>query len=287
MSETAAGTADAEKEIRPRQRFEFGANWARFLRSLDEDRITEAEKSLRAMLEIDNLEGQRFLDIGSGSGLFSLAARRLGATVHSFDYDPQSVACAQELKRRYFPDDPNWIIEQASVLDEAYLARLGQADIVYSWGVLHHTGRMWKALANVAGLVAPGGKLFISIYNDQGRKSRFWAAFKRSYVRHPWLRPFLISFVLLRSWGPIIVLDTLRMRGPLKSWNEYKRNRGMSPFSDVIDWAGGWPFEVATPDAIFDFYRKRGFALERLVTRQGIGCNEFVFSKPRSRRTAY
>src|SRR5262245_19550353 len=123
-------------------RFEFGKNWTRFLESLSDIRIREAETSLREMLGVKSLHDKSFLDIGSGSGLFSLAARRLGARVHSFDYDRHSVACAAELKRRYFPNDSHWTIAQGSVLDDEYMLSLGQFDIVYSWGVLHHTGAM-------------------------------------------------------------------------------------------------------------------------------------------------
>src|SRR6266545_5844853 len=148
-------------EIAQGARFEFGKNWTRFLAGLDGQRIAQAEESLRAMLETTGLKGKSFLDIGSGSGLFSLAARRLGARVHSFDYDPQSVACAAELRRRYFPGDAQWVVEEGSALDADYLARLGKFDIVYSWGVLHHTGRMWQALENAQLPVAPGGRLFI------------------------------------------------------------------------------------------------------------------------------
>src|SRR5207302_4892266 len=114
----SASMNTAATEIREGQRFEFGKNWSRFLAILDEQRIYEAERSLGKMLGGTNLKGKSFLDIGSGSGLFSLAARRLGAHVHSFDYDPKSVACTRELKRRFFSEDKNWRIEQGSVLDK-------------------------------------------------------------------------------------------------------------------------------------------------------------------------
>src|SRR5215471_18127766 len=138
------------REVASGNRFEFGKNWSRFLSLLNERHIEEAERSLREMLELEDLAGKSFLDIGSGSGLFSLAAHRLGASVHSFDFDPQSVACARELKRRFFPDDSSWIVEEGSVLDTQYLCSLPQFDVVYSWGVLHHTGQMWQALEHLA-----------------------------------------------------------------------------------------------------------------------------------------
>ena len=125
-------------EVARGQRFEFGKNWSRFLALLDDQRILDAEGSLKRMLELETLEGKSFLDAGSGSGLFSLAARRLGARVHSFDYDPHSVACTAELKRRYFPNDSSWKVEERSVLDQGYLGSLGTFDVVYSSGVLHH-----------------------------------------------------------------------------------------------------------------------------------------------------
>src|SRR5687768_17002539 len=126
------------------------------------------------MLNVERLDGKSFLDIGSGSGLFSLAARRLGARVHSFDYDPQSVACTTELRRRYVPASADWIVERGSALDRDYLSTLGTFDVVYSWGVLHHTGSMWQALDNVKPLVAERGHLYIAIYNDLGEITDRW-----------------------------------------------------------------------------------------------------------------
>src|SRR5262249_17263995 len=153
---------------------------------LNDDRLRSAERSLCDMLECNSLEGLSFLDLGSGSGLFSLAAVRLGATrVHSLDIDPQSVGCALALRRQFAPSADNWNIEEASVLDRTHIDALGQFDVVYAWGVLHHTGAMRVGLENAGSAVAAGGRLFIAIYNDQGARSRRWRAIKRLYNRLP------------------------------------------------------------------------------------------------------
>jgi len=272
---------DHGAEIREGRRFEFGANWARFLESLDEARIERAQRSLQDMLGAPDLRGKRFLDVGSGSGLFSLAARRLGASVRSFDYDPKSVACTQELRRRYFPDDPDWTVERGSALDADYLGRLGRFDVVYSWGVLHHTGALWQALENVSPLVADGGRLFLAIYNDQGWASVLWLRVKQLYNRLPGpLRWLVLGPAFVRLWGPAFVRDLLH-GDPARTWREGV-GRGMDPWRDVVDWVGGLPFEAARPEKIVDYYAAKGFRLERLETSGGgHGCNEFVFSRPR------
>jgi len=139
--------------------FSFGKNWHNFLESLSEDKIQCAENSLKKMLQVENLTGKRFLDAGCGSGLFSLAALRLGAQeVVSFDIDEDSVACAKYIDKQYGPF-PQWQIKEGSSLDHNFLEKLGKFDVVYSWGVLHHTGNMWDALANITVPVANGGLL--------------------------------------------------------------------------------------------------------------------------------
>ena len=261
-------SSSGNKRLTEDARFEFGANWLKFLDDLNDERIKQAELSLKEMLQ-ESLDGRSFVDIGSGSGLSSLAACRLGAVVHSFDFDSKSVACTKELKRRYRPDDAAWTIERGSVLDKGYLCDLGQFDVVYSWGVLHHTGAMWQAMENVIPLVKSGGKLFIAIYNDQGIRSRYWYQIKKLYVQRKSLRlplllihmpyPFLPSFLMRLASG------RLRLR------------RGMSFWRDVVDWIGGYPFEVASVNEIVEFFRGRGFRLDRLVRTTRSGCNEYVF----------
>jgi len=280
-------------------RFAFGRNWSRFLRTVTEERIAAATNSLIRAFGHAGLQGKRFLDIGCGSGLFSLAAYRLGATVHSFDYDPDSVACAEELRRREGAAADRWRVEQGSVLDAGYLAGLGTFDVVYSWGVLHHTGEMWRSLDLAALRVAPGGMLWIAIYNDQGVWSRVWRGVKRGYVALPkWLQPAYVvvvggSWMLQRAMLRLVLvaggmlLRLVTLRNPLRRFSQARaeaaasqRSRGMHVWYDLVDWIGGYPFEVARPEEVFRRLRDQGFRLHDLTTcGGGLGCNEFLFRR--------
>jgi len=271
--------ADAHAaEVARGERFKFGENWRRFLQTMSEERAQTAVRSLRTMLGLEKLAGLRFLDIGSGSGLFSLAAHRLGALVTSFDYDSDSVGCTNEIRRRYAGGSNDWTILQGSVLDAEFMRSLGQFEVVYSWGVLHHTGAMWTAIDAALERVAPGGWLFIAIYNDQGAWSRRWKKIKRYYCSGPFGR-----FVVCATFIPYqitrdLAADIVWRRNPWKRYTEYSRARGMSPMRDWIDWLGGYPFEVAKPEEIILALTQRGYRLTNLVTQGGTcGCVEYVF----------
>ena len=265
-------------------RFAFGKNWQSFVDSaLNTQRISKASDSLRRLLNAEHLGGRTFLDIGCGSGLFSLAACLLGAEhVVAFDYDQDSVEASIALRARARISPDWWHIQHGSVLDRALLDRLDSADIVYSWGVLHHTGAMWQAIDNAAGKIKPGGQFAVALYNDVQRMlggSAMWWHVKRAYN----VSPLPVKRMLEYGYSSAFFLkDVVNMRDPLRTIKEYSSDsgRGMDFWHDVRDWLGGFPYEYATPAAVFNhLHAKFGLQLEYLNTSSGVGCNEFTFRK--------
>ena len=261
-------------EVASGERFPFGMNWTRFLETLSDSRIEQAERSIVDMLELSDLRGMSFLDVGSGSGIFSLVAHRLGADVHSFDYDPSSVACTRQVRTLYARDGVRWQIERGSALDQAYMESLGRFDIVYAWGVLHHTGDLWTSLAYAADRVRAGGSILLAVYNDQGMKSRLWLWIKRFYCSGIVGRSAVVGTVFPYFFLRILVSSCLSMRN---LFSKYSVDRGMSLIRNWHDWCGGLPYEVASVEAIFRFFSDRHFILRNIRTKNGSGNNQFVF----------
>ena len=264
-----------ELELKTGQRFDFGANWQMFLAELSDPDIAMASAALLDSLEVSSLTGITFLDVGSGSGLSSLAAFRAGARVVSFDFDPRSVLCTEELRARSGATVTEWRVLRGSILDSQFVASLGEFDVVYSWGVLHHTGAMWQALDQAISRVAVSGQLFIALYNDQGWASRYWQLVKKTYNRSSSHSFAMIAvhapyFLAMRMGGNILNLINGRVRG----------RRGMKFWRDVIDWLGGYPFEVADLHDVVRYVEAKGFRLQNMnAVGWRNGCNEWVFRR--------
>ena len=265
-----------------RTRFKFGRNWQSYARVVDEAAVERARTSIIELTGPLDPSWETFLDIGSGSGLFSAAATHLGLEVRAFDYDIDSVEATRSTLERFAEVGVSWQVDRGDILDPEYVARLGPSDIVYAWGVLHHTGDMWTALTNTAGLVAEDGILILAIYNDQGWVSEFWRIIKRSYARYPVLRPFLLAGTFLRFWARSIARDTLRHWDPLHSWRHHgqREPRAMSAWHTLVDWVGGYPFDVASPDEVGIALQKLGLNVEKsILIVDGSGNNQFVARK--------
>ena len=258
-------------------RFAFGKNWSEFLAHFNEDRLRAAQQSLTDFLGMSTLSGKSFLDIGCGSGLFSLAAHSLGALkVVSFDYDANSVSCAESLRDKAGAPK-NWIVQRGSVLDREFLRSLGTFDLVYSWGVLHHTGEMWQAIRNAASLVAPSGLLCIALYN-RTPQSEHWRKVKKFYCQSS--KPVKLGLDTYYVVKQRVLRNLVHGRNPFKAgFQNFGRERGMHWLADLRDWLGGYPYEFATVDEVFSFMKQEfpSSSLVNIKTEPGLGNNWFLY----------
>lgn len=260
--------------------FAFGKNWASYAKAIDPDRIEQAKTSLARLLKPTELEGARFLDIGCGSGLSSLAALRLGAReIIALDIDPDSVATAQQVLANHAPEG-GWSADVATVFDLSP-ERQGRFDVVYSWGVLHHTGAMHEAIKKAAAMVGEHGIFAFALYRKTPMCG-FWTLEKRWYS-HAETRKQQVA----RRLYTYLLKSRLRLSGqdPTTYIHNYRSQRGMNFEHDVHDWLGGYPYESITPSEVRRTMGELGFTEVRSVTERagiglfGSGCDEFVFRR--------
>jgi len=255
--------------------FSFGKNWKGYLHTVDQTDIDKARQDIAHWLGEDHISGKTVVDIGSGSGIHSLAFYSLGASsIRSFDYDQHSVEATQTLWDKE-GQPQNWTVTQGSILDREFVDSLGEGfDIVYSWGVLHHTGDMWPAIDNAISLVKPGGRLWIALYS-KGPLYPQHLALKEKYNA---ASSFGQKWMVGRAVGRVMLGRIKRFQNPF-AWNE-KRGRGMNVYHDIVDWLGGLPYEVASEDEVVTLGRRNGLVLERIWAMPEGGCSTYVFSSP-------
>ncbi|AZO31849.1 MULTISPECIES: class I SAM-dependent methyltransferase [unclassified Mesorhizobium] len=258
-------------------RYDFGRNWSDLATRFENEHLDRACEDLRRL--VGDVAGKTFLDIGCGSGLHSAAALRLGAArVRALDYDTDCVETTRAVLSRFAPE-AEWSVERADILDNGSLPS-GTFDIVYSWGVLHHTGDMWAAIRNAADLVGRGGRFGIAIYLKTPL-CRLWTVEKRLYSSHRCLRPpakalFVSAYMLAR---------TLRHRDPIAFVKNYRTHRGMEFLADVDDWLGGYPYQSTSAEELETTVEKLGFRTKRRfnvtpgIGLFGAGCGEWCFER--------
>lgn len=282
MTQAAAQKRDERFDVN--SHYGFGENWADYSKHIDEAKIAMAEEGLWKLLPSSTLEGKTFLDIGCGSGLHTLSALRSGIKgAACIDIDPHSVATTEAVLKRFWPGD-NYVAFEHNILSDTTDRRLpvGGFDIVYSWGVLHHTGDMWAAVEKAAHYVAPGGKFVIALYK-KSPLCNFWRAEKKLYTNVPALRPVLNAAYMALYCGIKVALG----QNPVRYIRDYEEERGMRFITDVKDWLGGYPYESATADEVQAQVEAMGFTLERSYNIEapkgggilGSGCGEYVFKR--------
>lgn len=273
-----------ENSYKNSNHFSFGKNWQNFLKTLNEEKIEEAKKSLVDFLGgAERIKGKTFVDIGCGSGLFSYAAYKLGAArVLSVDVDEFSIACAKHLHEKE-GNPETWQITKGSALDENFIKSLGKFDIVYSWGVLHHTGDMLMAIRNVVKLANNSSLFYLAIYNKNRKAvfegtSGFWLSVKKIYNSSGAVIKGIMEFVYISY---LLLGLAFNGKNPFRYVRDYQYStlRGMDFLTDIKDWLGGYPYEYASVEEMKNLLSNDGFECLKCKEVRSIGCNEFLFFK--------
>jgi len=249
--------------------FNFGKNWLNYSKTVKNEDLETMKESLVNLIGLENIKDKTFLDIGCGSGLFSIAAKKLGAgKVIGIDILPDSIKSSEENKKKFDVQDISF--ERLSILDDK-IKNLGRFDVVYAWGSLHHAGEMWKAIENTIHCVENNGLLVLAIYNKHWT-SKFWWNIKKIYN----CKNRIIKKII-ELWYFIFIVPVkfvLFMKEYLKD------RRGMNVYHNAIDWLGGFPYEYAAKKEIVLFLKKKNFRIIKYIPARGsTGCNEFVFKK--------
>jgi len=258
--------------------FSFGRNWADFLKKISPNKLEIAKQSVQDFFGSQDFSGKTVIDIGSGSGIFSYSMYEMNADkITSIDVDPFSVECTEHMRKKA-KEPINWGVIHGSILDQTLIKELGSFDVVYSWGVLHHTGDMWSAIHNAASLVAPQGQFYIAIYNHVTGilGSKFWLKIKKIYNRFPLIGKYIMEPYYMVSF---CVTSMLKFRNPFRIIREYHNKRGMNWRRDITDWFGGYPYEYANIEEVFSYMKENfpDFQLENVKSTNGLGNNWFLY----------
>jgi ubiquinone/menaquinone biosynthesis C-methylase UbiE len=131
------------------------------------------EPHILAFAKFERWSGQRVLEVGCGIGTDSINFARAGAELTAVDLSGESLRIAQERAEVMgVADRIRFVQADAEKLTSA-VAGEEPYDLVYSFGVVHHTPHPERALAEIRRLVAPGGTLKLMVYHRRSWKV-FW-----------------------------------------------------------------------------------------------------------------
>lgn len=247
--------------------FKFGKNWKNYSNKITKVNIEDSLRDLKYLLKSLKLKNNlTFIDVGCGSGVHSIAAKKLGFKVTSVDRDKTCIITTKKNFNKFYNSNKTTIF-QDDILNTKVFKKY---DIVYSWGVLHHTGNLWKALNNVKKLVKKNGYLIISLYKKTAF-DRMWVFIKRYYNKFRVFRYFINILFM-----PFFFYISKKSRS-------YRR--GQNWYFDAIDWLGGYPYETMSPEKMkFHFSGFQMIYISRNKPMKykgffGSECAEFIFKR--------
>jgi len=263
-------------------RFKFGENWSNYSSSVNLEKIELAKKDIIRL--VGDVSNKSVIDIGCGSGIHTVAFIQLGVkSIVSFDYDLKSVETTKKLVKKFCYKKSKYKVFQADILNIDSLSGLNKRkfDIVYSWGVLHHTGSMFEAIISTTKFLKDNGILVLGLY-VKTKLCNFWYYEKKIFNKYKFLQPLIkLPFLFFL----IIGLSLKKRSSPYKIIHDYKKQRGMSIIFDVNDWLGGFPYESIDDNSLLNFLKLKGFKIVRKFNTNsrigffGAACGEWVLKK--------
>ena len=255
--------------------FKFGENWKNFSNLIDNNRLKEAVTSLKKLTNKKSLNNLSFLDIGCGSGLCSLAAIQLNCKkIYAIDQDEQSIKTTKKVLQK-----SRFKKVKVEKKDLFTLNEKEKFDIVYSWGVLHHTGNMLEAIKKSTKMVSKNGMLILALYKKT-KLCNLWKIEKYIYKSSPKVIQNFIKNLFIFLFKLAMILKRKNFSNYI---NDYKTKRGMDFYHDVHDWLGGYPYESISIEEIskimdkFGYKMIRSFQVKKQIGFFGTGCDEYVF----------
>ena len=255
--------------------FKFGENWKNFSNLIDNNRLKEAVTSLKKLTNKKSLNNLSFLDIGCGSGLSSLAAIQLNCKkIYAIDQDEQSIKTTKKVLQK-----SRFKKVKVEKKDLFTLNEKEKFNIVYSWGVLHHTGNMLEAIKKSTKMVSKNGILILALYKKT-KLCNLWKIEKYIYKSSPKVIQNFIKNLFIFLFKLAMILKRKNFSNYI---NDYKTKRGMDFYHDVHDWLGGYPYESISIEEIskimdkFGYKMIRSFQVKKQIGFFGTGCDEYVF----------
>lgn len=149
-----------------------------FFRAVDRDRYVSYAPWLPEAAGFDKFPGKRLLEIGCGMGTDLAAFARGGARVHAVDLTPRHLGIARQ-----------------RLINEARPVKLARADgetlpfanetfdVVYSFGVLHHTPGTQAAVDEIWRVLKPGGSAIVALYHRNSAFFWFYTILLRGILK--------------------------------------------------------------------------------------------------------
>jgi 2-polyprenyl-6-hydroxyphenyl methylase/3-demethylubiquinone-9 3-methyltransferase len=194
----------------------------------------------------EGVKGKNVLDGGSGSGMVSVGFALLGANVTGVDITPQCVENGKRNAER-FGVQCRFFCKDLTDLD------LGNErfDIVYSWGVIHHSEDARKSFSNLAKHLKPGGEMVLAVYLKT-YLSGFWNFSRVFYQKAPkWFQS------IFRESGSCFLNGVDFIKKLIFGKSRYML-RGTNNKELINDWFGVPHRTFHSYDEVFQWFRENG-----------------------------